>query len=448
MALDNLSKSNESLDETPEDIVLRFVDYLTQFYTFATLKDTEEIYYYHKTKGILVTGGDKFIKSEVVAIRREITTRQMNEILNKIKWETYVNRDELDSKIEWLSCETCMINLLSGETQTHSPEFMATVQIPVSYQLNFTAYDKQQSIHNTNYSYCPKIMKFLYQVLYSRRDVETILDFLAYCLWREYKFHKILILLGEGRNRKGTLCKLISSFFGNKQVSNESLDQLLNSRFSTSQLFGKFVNIDQDLSEKKLTKTGVLKKLSGNDQLSAERKFQPQFNFTNFAKMIVVTNELPEVNDDTIAFFSRLIIIDFSKTYLENANHDLIKELTTKEELSGLLTVLLKRLPRVLKQGIYYDKSVEETTRKYHLRMNSIEYFANEYLEVNWGNNIRKDILYTTYKEFCYKNGIPPKLEYSFSQVMSKKGYKYAQLRKGKDRPYYWMNIKIKDKSF
>ena len=303
MALDNLSKSNESLDETPEDIVLRSVDYLTQFYTFATLKDTEEIYYYHKTKGILVTGGDKFIKSEVVAIRREITTRQMNEILNKIKWETYVNRDELDSKIEWLSCETCMINLLSGETQTHSPEFMATVQIPVSYQLNFTAYDKQQSIHNTNYSYCPKIMKFLYQVLYSRRDVETILDFLAYCLWREYKFHKILILLGEGRNGKGTLCKLISSFFGNKQVSNESLDQLLNSRFSTSQLFGKFVNIDQDLSEKKLTKTGVLKKLSGNDQLSAERKFQPQFNFTNFAKMIVVTNELPEVNDDTIAFF-------------------------------------------------------------------------------------------------------------------------------------------------
>lgn len=343
MAIDNLSfKPNESLDETPEDIVLSSVDYLTQLYTFATLRDTEEIYYYHKTKGIFVTGGDKFIKSEVEAIHREIRTRQMNEIINKIKWETYANRDELDTKIEWLACNNCMINLLSGETQSYSPEFMATVQIPVSFPLNFTTSYKQQSIHNTNYSHCPKIMRFLYQVLYSKKDVETILDFLAYCLWREYKFHKILILHGEGRNGKGTLCKLISSFFGNKQVSTESLDQLLNSRFSSSQLFGKFVNIDQDLSEKKLTKTGVLKKLSGNDQLSAERKFQPQFNFTNFAKMIVVTNELPEVNDDTIAFFSRLIIIDFSKTFLENANPDLIKEFTTKEELSGLLTVLLK----------------------------------------------------------------------------------------------------------
>ena len=341
-----------------------------------------------------------------------------------------------------------MINLLSGKTQTHSPEFMATVQIPVSYQLNFTTSNKQQSIHNTNYSYCPKIMRFLYQVLYSKKDVETILDFLAYCLWREYKFHKILILHGEGRNGKGTLCKLICSFFGTKQVSNESLDQLLNNRFSSSQLFGKFVNIDQDLSERKLTKTGVLKKLSGNDQLSAERKFQPQFNFTNFAKIIVVTNELPEIDDDTIAFFSRLIIIDFSKTYLENANPDLIKELTTKEELSGLLTVLLKRLPRVLKQGIYYDKSVEETRRKYQLRMNSVKYFADEYLEENGGNNIRKDILNQNYKEFCYKNKIPPKSEYAFSKLMSKIGFSYEQLRNGTDRNYYWMNIKIKDKSF
>ena len=166
MAIDNLSfKPNESLDETPEDIVLSSVDYLTQLYTFATLRDTEEIYYYHKTKGIFVTGGDKFIKSEVEAIHREIRTRQMNEIINKIKWETYANRDELDTKIEWLACNNCMINLLSGETQSYSPEFMATVQIPVSFPLNFTTSYKQQSIHNTNYSHCPKIMRYCNKII-------------------------------------------------------------------------------------------------------------------------------------------------------------------------------------------------------------------------------------------------------------------------------------------
>ena len=48
MAINNLSfKSYESLDESPEDVVLSSVNYLTQLYTFPTLRDTEEIYYYH-----------------------------------------------------------------------------------------------------------------------------------------------------------------------------------------------------------------------------------------------------------------------------------------------------------------------------------------------------------------------------------------------------------------
>jgi putative DNA primase/helicase len=433
-------------NDSEENIVLSSINYLTQFCIFVTLKDTEEIYRFDKNKGIFVAGGDQFIKSEIVATYRNITTKEMNEIINHIKWETYIDRDELDPDIEWLACKNCMINLSTGETMPHSSDFMATVQIPVTYQENPFSLSEHEINQNKNVC-CPKIMRFLYQVLYNKRDVETILDFLAYCLWREMKFHKILILHGEGRNGKGTLCNLISSFFGNKQVSNESLDQLSNSRFSSSQLFGKFVNIDQDLSERKLTKTGVLKKLSGNDQLSAEKKFQPQFNFTNFAKMIVVTNELPEVDDDTIAFFSRLVIIDFSKTFLENANPDLIKELTTQEELSGLLTVLLKRLQRVLKHGISYNKSVEEITSKYQFHMNSVKFFVDEYIE-NCFTNIRKDIVYKEYKAFCYKNKIPPKSEYTFSQVMSKIGFSYGQLRNGQFRSYYWMNVRIKNKSF
>ena len=33
-------------------------------------------------------------------------------------------------------------------------------------------------------------------------------------LWREMKFHKLLLLNGEGRNGKGTLCKVITRFLG------------------------------------------------------------------------------------------------------------------------------------------------------------------------------------------------------------------------------------------
>jgi putative DNA primase/helicase len=331
-----------------------------------------------------------------------------------------------------------MINLITGETRPHSPDFMVTMQISVAYQ-------KSLDSPNTHFS-CTKIMKFLHEIVSDRRDIDTIFDFMAYCLWREMKFHKLLILNGEGRNGKSTLCKLITRFLGVENLANESIDQLLNGRFSTSQLYKKLVNIDPDISEEKLRKPGILKKLTGNDQLSAEEKFKSPFNFVNHAKLILVTNKLPEIKEDTIAIFSRLLIIDFSKTFIKNANLDLIQQLTTEEELSGLFHNLLKRLPRVLKTGISYTKSIE-SVEQYQLRMNPVKYFAENYLEKVPESKVKKEIVYNKYKEFCYKNKITPKTEYKFSQELRGMGYEYRQLRDGGAtyRPYYWIDLRMKE---
>jgi len=162
--------------------------------------------------------------------------------------------------------------------------------------------------------------------------------------------------------------------------------------------------------------------------ISAEEKFKSPFTFVNYAKLILVCNELPEIKEDTIAIFSRLLIIDFSKTFIKNANPNLIDELTTEEELSGLLQILLKRLPRVLKSGISYTKSIENL-QQYQLRINSVKFFADNYLEEAPESKVKKEIVYNKYKEFCYSNKIPPKSEYKFSQEVLKMGYEYKQFR-------------------
>ncbi|HET9806206.1 MAG TPA: phage/plasmid primase, P4 family [Nitrososphaeraceae archaeon] len=420
------------------DKIIESINYLTNQYNFATLKDTDEIYYYDSNRGIYVKGREVFIKSELAAMQTYMPIHQVNEIINTIKSKTYTDRKEFDSKIEWLACKDCMINLLNGETQSHSPDFMATLQIPVTYK-------KIPDLPNNQFL-CPKIMKFLHEIVSDKRDVETIIDFMAYCLWREMKFHKLLLLNGEGGNGKGTLCKLITCFFGRENVSSESLDQLLNGRFSPSQINGKLVNIDADTSKEISKKLGILKKLTGNDLISAEEKFKSPFNFVNHAKLIQVTNKLPEIKEDTIAIFSRLLIIDFSKTFIKNANPDLIKELTTEEELSGLLHVLLKRLPRVLKSGISYSKPIE-TLEQYQLRMNSVKYFSDNYLEKVQEYKVKKEVVYKKYKEFCFKNKITPKAEYKFSQQLVRMGFEYKQLRDGGTyRPYYWINLRMKEK--
>jgi phage/plasmid-associated DNA primase len=108
-------------------------------------------------------------------------------------------------------------------------------------------------------------MKFLYEII-TPEDVELVLDFMAYCLWRTYKFNFWKLFHGAGLNGKTILLNLIERFFGKHNVSGETLDRLLHERFAVANLFQKMVNVDADVSPDVIfNNTGILKKLTGND---------------------------------------------------------------------------------------------------------------------------------------------------------------------------------------
>jgi phage/plasmid-associated DNA primase len=72
-------------------------------------------------------------------------------------------------------------------------------------------------------------MKFIHEVIASE-DVETVLDFIAYCLWRAFPLHKYLLFNGSGRYGKGVMLEIIKRFLGHQNVSGESLHRLLEKR--------------------------------------------------------------------------------------------------------------------------------------------------------------------------------------------------------------------------
>jgi putative DNA primase/helicase len=209
-------------------------------------------------------------------------------------------------------------------------------------------------------------------------DVETVLDFMAYCLWRGFPFHRWLLFNGSGRNGKGVATNLITKFLGQENVSGESLDRILERPFAVAGLFGKMANIDADLSGEALKHTGTLKKLTGGDEIPAEFKFKNPFHFRNYAKLIFSANKIPKTLDESDAFYARLIIINFPNQYLgEKANPNLIDELTTESEMSRLLTIIVKRLPRVLRSGITTPHStIDENYIKYTESSDPIRLFV------------------------------------------------------------------------
>lgn len=415
----------------------QFEKELIKKYHFKSLKDTEEIYYYDSDKGIYIKGAEWLIKQECTKFNPQTKTNDVNDTKNRIIWSNYVDRSEFDPDIEWLVCKNVMVNLLTGEVKQHDPSFMATVQIPHKYNLLY----KSPHIPTPQ-----KILKFLHEVMASYEDVEMFLDFLAYCLWRDLQFHKFLLFNGSGRNGKGVTTELVTKFLGYDNVSNETLDRILNNNFAAANLYGKLVNIDADLSSEELKKTGMLKKLTGNDSIPGEFKFRQAFHFKSHAKLVFSANKIPETTDESDAYFARPLIINFPNQYLgDKANPHLIDELTTPEEMSSLLSLVLKRLPKVLSNGISTKTTIENTYEKYMQSSDPVRLFAEMSIRTIDNAWEKKEGVYFAYERFCADKNLPKESSETFSRRLKDQGFDYKQKKIDGIKYWVWLNMQIVD---
>jgi phage/plasmid-associated DNA primase len=127
--------------------------------------------------------------------------------------------------------------------------------------------------------------------------------------------------------------------------------------------------------------------LVSGDSITAERKFEHPFSFRSYAKLIFSANEIPESDDKTDAFYRRWIIFRFDKKF-QNGDEDtkLINQLTTPEELSGLLNLALIALTQLIDEGGFHDKDIEQTKRDYEENTNDVNAFLYQECLVDIAN--------------------------------------------------------------
>ena len=302
-------------------------EWLLRNHVFATLKDTEEIYWYND--GVYSENAEPLIKQIVnLCLKQKSTTYQANEILNYIKRSTYTDRKDFQHD-NLLCVANGILNLETKTLQPHTHETKFFCKLPVEYDEN---------------AKCPEIEKFIEEVV-TTKQLNVLKEWLGYCLYPKYLYHKALMLIGEGSNGKTTLLNLIEKFLGIENISNVSLQDICNNRFASSTLHNKLANIYDDLPDKALLYTGKFKMLTGNGTIQAERKWQHPFTFKNYAKMVFATNKIPETHDDTLAFFRRWIIINCPNIFTgKTRDPKILEKLSTPTLLSGLLNWSLNGL--------------------------------------------------------------------------------------------------------
>ena len=304
--------------------------------------------------------------------------------------------------------ENGVLDLNTMELQPHNPKLFFRNVIHAKYNPNAKA---------------EKFLKWLEEVLPDEESRLLAQEIFGYCFYRDYPLHHIFFLVGVGRNGKGVFTRTIEAILGKENCSNIPLERLAE-RFQATNLIGKLANIVSEPDIKRIS-IEMVKALTGQDLISGEIKGKQKFiNFTNYAKLIVIANRLPPISDKSIAWWERVILLEFPIVIPEDKRIPNIEHqwLSDEEERSGIVNWALEGLKRLL-QNRRFTKSrkMEEMIEEYKRWSNPVDYFLDKCCEFAPNLWVGKKELYDAYKEFCEEEGLQIVSEEIFSREVRKR---------------------------
>lgn len=424
------------------------VDYIKEHnHIYTTKNDNKsEMWFYHE--GIYTPDG----KSEVKKIMRELLGKWFNayyynQVMNKLEPDTYIDLDDFFNNVyvEEVAVQNGILNVKTKELSEFTPKKIFLNKLPVKYDAN---------------AECPKIDKFLSDVLAYEDDRKVFYELGGFSLLKEYKFEKAFMMVGDGRNGKDKSLELIKRILGMDNVCSVPLSSLVPDSFIISEFFGKMANVAGDIGSQDLKDTSMFKALTGRSLVTGQRKFLPPVNFVNYAKFIFACNELPFAYDNSRGFWDRWVLLEYPFTFVsekeieENPNNNtlklrdegIIEKITTEEELSGALNKFLDGLQRLLENKSFSStKGTEDIKNMWIRKSNSVMAFCLDEIEEDYDSYIFKKDFRRLYVNYCKKHKIQVKSDLVIKRTLGEmfgasEGYKQIMNVGGN----CWEGIKLK----
>ncbi|MFS0594216.1 phage/plasmid primase, P4 family [Cytobacillus horneckiae] len=298
-----------------------------------------------------------------------------------------------------------IFNLEKWQLQDFDPNIITRNKVPVAY------------VKDVHYEVTDNTLN---KMAVHDKNIRAILEeILGYILFRRNEFAATFILTGDGSNGKSSYLKIIRKLVGADNTASLDLKEL-DQRFKTAELFGKLVNIGDDISKGYIKESSVFKKLSTGETLNVERKGKDPFDFTNYAKLIFSANEMPRINDYSDGLGRRLQIVPFKAKFSpDDEDYDpfITDKLLSEESMQYVLNVALHALKRLLKNNKFTkSKLVESEMEKYQEENNPILSFINNE-DIELERSVVGDV-YMQYKVYCSENGFQAVSNISFSKMV------------------------------
>lgn len=374
--------------------------------------------YIKNEERIIIIGNQLHIYHEGVYTpdRREIERRlikyipnckkqQRNEIIAML--ELVAPHREL-SKTDYIVVKNGLLNIKTMQLEQFDP--------------NIIVRNKINTVYNPA-AKCESMDTMLDNVSCNNADLRALIEeMIGYILLNRNELGKCFILTGDGSNGKSTVLNCIKDMIGRDNISSLGLNEL-NQRFKTAELYGKLLNIGDDIGNGYIEDNSVFKKLVTGESVTVERKGSDPFDFENYSKLIFACNDMPRINDTSTGLKRRLIIIPFMARFDKNRdkfNPFIIDDLKDPAALEYLLILAIDGLKRILENRAFTQvDAVEAVMHVYERTNNPVLQFIEE-VEIE---DEVASIIYERYKFWCDNNTYKRLSHIVFGKELAKFGY-------------------------
>lgn len=239
-------------------------------------------------------------REDVIQIGKYSTVRNACELL-KIDTRFHTPQEWLDMSSRYLSFLNGNLNLDDGRLHPHSAGVFTTYAI----QANYLGTNCQTET--------PVFDRVLQRISGGDTNLELrIWQMVGYCLTPDIQGKCGFLLQGVTNSGKSLLSNYLGGFFPEENVAAISLHSI-GDRFATAELDGATLCITPDLPAKPLPDraSGMIKALSGNDLIQADRKYMSYTKFRFMGKLVMSTNHALQTKSYDPAFVGRIVVIPF-----------------------------------------------------------------------------------------------------------------------------------------
>lgn len=424
---------------------------LQKNHKFLTLRETDEILLYNG-KIYDDLQAETLIKEETEKLIPNCTTRDRFEVINKIKAQTYVDGDGFDSDSNLSVLENGILELDTQTLRPHTSNHLSRVLLPVKFYKpvheirDETIFeDVENNLKDTLFL---KFLKSSFTVngTFRQHDFETVLEVIASPIIKHSIDEKASMFIGQGENGKSVCLGYIEAYLGKNNISNITLQEIVDDKFMRANLDGMSANIFSDLEQNELRHTGKIKAITSNEGIEVQKKHKQGFTLHPFCKLIFSCNRFPKVFDQTQGFFRRWVIVKWERNFEndpERINYLRIKLAENTDEINLVFSCLVFIVNKLNKTGRFtHSKDWKTIQKEWNENADPIDDFDSNYIIASDNHKTKRET-YQFYKKVMLSKGETPLGIGQFSKFFSEWHDEDREDVCGK-RQRVWLNIDFK----